>query len=49
MPTWQGLNKPLGSKTKKETKSGVPVINDEGSMASCLREKRKSVALDVLV
>ena len=44
-----GFEQASGEQDQKGNKVGVPVINDEGSMASCLREKRMSVALDVLV
>ena len=48
MATRQDLDHPLRSTTEKETESGVPVVNEEGSMARSLREKRISLALDVL-
>lgn len=43
-----GFEQAFGEKDQKGNKVRVPVINDEGSMASCFREKRMSFALDVL-
>lgn len=44
-----GFIQASGEQDQKGNKVGVPVINDKGSMASCLREKRMNVALHVLV
>lgn len=44
-----GFEQASGEQDQKGNKVGVPVIDDKGSMAGCLREKRMSLALDVLV